>query len=820
MEQKMYGEGFSEDILKSMDIGMSMHRMDEIFTVIWGNEAFYRLAGCTEEEFLLWFPDLKQYGRAKMQDFGPMIQHFQNAYGRGERSAEYEMQMPGNQGSLTWVKITGTFGRPDEDETGTVYLVYTDINELKLKQTELLQREEERTKNFEWMLSEYAGNVYISDMDTYELLYLNKHSCNTLQTTEDKLVGRKCYEAIQGRNAPCPFCTNEYLNKDEAYEWEFFNPNLKRTFMIKDRMLNWNGHRARIELSYDMYSTEYKLAKKDQEREAILKTIPAGMIRIDARDHRSVLWCNDIFLDMIEYTKEQFEEELHNRCAYMHPDDFKRASLMAQDMKKTGENAVLEVRAYTRSKEERIWTVTLCYVSGEDSWDGIPTLYSIGLDITAERRKMEKLQHRAEKDALTGIYNRAETEKQIRQYLAENEDTMNALFMIDTDNFKQINDTKGHMTGDTVLSAMASGMKKLMRSSDVVGRIGGDEFTVFMKNISSQKDAEKRGKELLNMFRHLFENDKNPVNITCSIGIAVYPRDGRNFKELFVKADKALYQAKSRGKNNYVIYGENSIKGLEDNTYVSLRTEIDSEKRYAESSDNLTRYVFRILYQSENVDEAVDTALEIVGKQFDVSRAYVFENSDDSRYTSNTYEWCSEGVSPEIANLQNCDYADYGDYIKLFGEDSIFYCRDIHTLAPEQEALFSAQGIHSTLQCAFWDDGVFQGFVGFDECTGLRLWTQEEVSTLSLIAQILSIFLQKKKAKRVHKEMQQYQTVLNSLGDCIFVVEEHGILLYGNQKFRDTYPEYRVGELCRCAAEGSPKMPIIWDRKEAYLCIQ
>lgn len=819
-KQGRHDENPSESILKAMDIGISKHQMDQSFTVIWGNDAFYRMLGYTEEEFLFHFSDLKQYGRMKSCDFDSVIKHFQDAYSRGSKHAEYEICIPVNQGKSIWMRMTGNFVKAGGADSVQVYIMYTDIHNLKLEQDALIKKAEERAQNFQWMLDEYAGNVYISDMDTYELLYLNKHSCDTLQTTADKLIGEKCYRAIQGRDEPCLFCTNEYLKKDETYDWEFNNPNLKRTFMIKNRMLDWKGHRARIELSYDMYSTEYKLAKKDQEREAILKTIPAGMIRIDARDHHSVLWCNDIFLDMIEYTKEQFEEELHNRCAYMHPDDFKRASLMAQGMKKTGENVVLEVRAYTRSREERIWTVTLCYVSGEDSWDGIPSLYSIGLDLTAERKKMETLRHRAEKDALTGIYNRAETEKQIKEYVKEHPDTTNALFMIDTDNFKQINDTKGHMTGDMVLAEMASGMKRLMRGSDVVGRIGGDEFSIFMKGISSQEDAEKKGKELLDMFRHLFEEEKTSVNITCSIGISIYPKDGKTFKELFLRADKALYQAKSRGKNNYVVYGADSINELENNAYISLRTEIDSEKRYAGSSDNLTRYVFRILYQSEDMDQAVHTVLEIVGKQFDVSRAYIFENSEDGRYTSNTYEWCNEGIHPEIDNLQNCNYKEYGDYEKLFGEDCIFYCRDIHTLVPEQEALFSEQGVHSTLQCAFWEDGAFNGFVGFDECTGLRLWTQEEVSTLSLIAQILSIFLQRKKAEKVHQEMLQYQNVLNRLDECIFIIEKNHVLLYGNQKFMDTYPDCVIGEACQCICPDLYKMPIIWDHKSAYLCVE
>lgn len=109
-------------------------------------------------------------------------------------------------------------------------------------------------------------------------------------------------------------------------------------------------------------------------------------------------------------------------------------------------------------------------------WNTI--FYSVGLDITKERKQIEKLQYIAEKDALTGIYNRAETEKQIKEYVEQNLDAMGALFMIDTDNFKHINDTEGHMIGDIVLTEMASGMKKIMRDSDVVGRIGGDEFAI------------------------------------------------------------------------------------------------------------------------------------------------------------------------------------------------------------------------------------------------------------------------------------------------------------------------------------------------------
>ncbi|HBF2279988.1 TPA: diguanylate cyclase [Clostridioides difficile] len=818
-EQATKNEVISEDILKSMSIGVSKHFLDDSFTIIWGNTSFYQLLGYTEEEFLVKFSSLKDYYEQNLYHFESMKNHFLEAYHHGEKSIEYQICISANNGDPVWVIMTGILIESQDNEKSMVYILYSKINELKIKQEELSDMEKESTENFKWMMSEYAGNVYISDMDTYELLYLNKHSCNTLQASANELIGRKCYEVIQGRTSPCPFCTNSYLKKDDIYEWEFYNKKLKRTFIIKDRMLNWQGRRVRIELSYDMYSAEYKLAKKDQERESILKTIPAGMVRLDARDYLTILWCNDIFLNMIEYTKEQFAEELNNQCGYLFSEDYKRSKKLAQDLKESGDNVVFEAKIYTRSREERIWTVTLCYISGEDSWDGIPSFYSIGIDITKERKQIEKLQHISEKDALTGIYNRAETERQIKKYFEKNLNVMGALFMIDTDNFKQINDTEGHMIGDIVLTEMASGMKKIMRDSDVVGRIGGDEFTIFMKNISSVKDAEKKAEELLYMFRHLFQKEKSFLKVTCSIGIAIYPKDGTTFKEIYARADKALYQAKNMGKNNYVIYNQDYFKELEEFDCSSLGTVIDSEKQYAEYPDNLTRYIFRILYQTDDIDQAINMILEVVGKQFDVSRVYIFENTEDGRYTSNTYEWCNEGISSQMAYLQNSNYQDYEDYEKLFEDELVFYCRDIHTLSPKLEELFSSQGIHSTLQCAYKEDRVFSGFVGFDECTGLRLWSQEEISTLSLISQIISMFLQRKKNNKLNQQIQQYQNILDNIDQCICVInKENNFLLYVNKKFKNTYSKFQIGQPYYLDSIDIHKISIIWNKKEAYLC--
>lgn len=256
----------------------------------------------------------------------------------------------------------------------------------------------QKLQYFHFMLDSYEGNVYISDMDTYELLYVNQHSCDVLGAPAAQVVGRKCYEVIQGRTSPCPFCTNDKLCEESFYEWEFQNPVLERTFLIKNRIINWEGHRARLEMSHDMYSTEYKLAKKDQERDALIRSVPGGLARVDGRDMRTILWHSEGFLELIGYTQEQFEKELHSQCTYVHPDDMEHAAAVMEQSKITGESTMVEGRAVTRDGTVKILMMTYSYVSGEDSWDGIPSYYSVGVDVTAERTEQAR-QRQALEDA-------------------------------------------------------------------------------------------------------------------------------------------------------------------------------------------------------------------------------------------------------------------------------------------------------------------------------------------------------------------------------------------------------------------------------------
>lgn len=208
-----------------------------------------------------------------------------------------------------------------------------------------------------------------------------------------------------------------------------------------------------------------------------------------------------------------------------------------------------------------------------------------------------------------------------------------------------------------------------------------------------------------------------------------------------------------------------------------------------------------MLYDTKDIDHVVQMILEIIGKRFDVSRAYVFENADEDGYCDNTYEWCNEGITPQKENLQHLSYKEVEGYQDLFRDNAVFYCRDIHALAPAQTALFEKQGIHSTLQSAIMDNNRFHGFIGFDECTGMRMWTKEEISTLALISELLTVFLLKRRTSDRDCDLAvRLNTILDTQGAYVYTIERSSYeLLYLNHMTRKLAPEAEKGAPCYSA---------------------
>jgi len=179
-------------------------------------------------------------------------------------------------------------------------------------------------------------------------------------------------------------------------------------------------------------------------------------------------------------------------------------------------------------------------------------------DITEMSQMKEKLQVLATHDALTGLPNRTLFYERFEIALSNKQfnDITMVVISLDLDKFKIINDSLGHDIGDRVLVAAATKMKGLLRKGDTVARFGGDEFVLLLREISPKVDAIKVIGKILNGFRQPFIIGEHKLNLTASIGIAHYPEDGKDIKDLITKSDQALYYVKRNGGDNYQRYAE------------------------------------------------------------------------------------------------------------------------------------------------------------------------------------------------------------------------------------------------------------------------
>ncbi len=174
--------------------------------------------------------------------------------------------------------------------------------------------------------------------------------------------------------------------------------------------------------------------------------------------------------------------------------------------------------------------------------------------------RIEDLQEEASTDLLTGLLNKVYVEKEITDIC---KNSFGTLMLMDLDSFKLVNDYLGHDVGDQVLKKFAGVLHKVVRSKDIAGRIGGDEFIIFCSNVNSKNVIEQKAEQITDMFdtavKDVIGKDGN-IPLGVSIGAVNIPYEGREFPELFKKADKALQSVKQHGKHGLSIYKNDSVE--------------------------------------------------------------------------------------------------------------------------------------------------------------------------------------------------------------------------------------------------------------------
>ena len=255
--------------------------------------------------------------------------------------------------------------------------------------------------------------------------------------------------------------------------------------------------------------------------------------------------------------------------------------------------ALLTAKATQGEVEERDWTyiqrdgttlpVHVAVTSVRDGAGEISGFITISSDITERKQLMMYLKHMASHDQLTGLPGRPLLRERIGEAIekASLHGRKAAVFVVDLDHFKWMNDSLGHKAGDEVLVGMAERMQQSLRRSDTLGRLGGDEFVIVMPHIAGMEDVERCAQRLVDLIASTAHVGEMEVNLTASVGVCVYPDFAGDVDTMLERADAATYVAKANGRNQYQIFADAMLKQSQD------RMSMDAALRHALVRDEL-----------------------------------------------------------------------------------------------------------------------------------------------------------------------------------------------------------------------------------------
>ncbi len=317
-------------------------------------------------------------------------------------------------------------------------------------------------------------------------------------------------------------------------------------------LLKTLSHRSRKDLEVmDEVNAELNQTKENNDQlSQILDDTSNEIYIVDVKDYK-ITQTNAVATRNMGYVKNQIE----GKALYDFWEDQSRLEFdMYVEPLQEGEKLIQVFEAFQKRKNGTVYPVKvkMKLVTFRKS----TALVAIVRDLTEFRQMEYKIKRMAFFDHLTNLPNRNLINDRIRLALAHAERNKQkfALLFLDMDDFKTVNDTLGHPVGDSLLKQVAERLTGLLRGEDTVARIGGDEFVILLTGLKDENYSTMLAERVIEILKPSFKIDEHEIYSSFSIGIAIYPNDGKDSETLFKNADSAMYQAKEQGKNTYYMH--------------------------------------------------------------------------------------------------------------------------------------------------------------------------------------------------------------------------------------------------------------------------
>lgn len=443
--------------------------------------------------------------------------------------------------------------------------------------------------------------------------------------------------------------------------------------------------------------------------------------------------------DRVVYTrydqgKYRAEKCLEN-CAdnlknWVHPEDYRELERLKEQIENRKAHIYSEFRVCTDLKHSGSYGMGA--IHGHTMYDGqeiriVGQMYRMGV----QWKEKQRIYDEARRDSMTHLWNHKYTVEYIREYLGA-ENTVGSLLLIDVDNFKKINDTMGHLFGDQVIQSVSRILRNTFRSSDIIGRMGGDEFLVFMKGVDSEELILQKCNEVCRGISKIYCGEQ-AYKVSASIGVSRCPEDGCRYEELFEKADSALYFIKGSGKNNCAFYDKEMSRIAacgRDFERLSEELAADSEDDYDEFYNEITKLAFRLMADTTDADSAIQLLLFKLKEHFSLDAIRIQEVSGERARTLRCVYEAAESRPGSL--FQERQYTE-GKWLSFLNAMEHSRYQTERTDAPGLAC--------SLLRIPLGNKKYFNGVVDFVYADRDYKWEEREIKFLESFSRILSVYL-------------------------------------------------------------------------------
>lgn len=578
-----------------------------------------------------------------------------------------------------------------------------------------------------------------------------------LASFDDKyniFVSNKSFTSYLGSEELRSFKITDYIHPDDVESFKKFVEDKSFTggeevFRLKKKNNGWHYNVVRIHTEKGMVENrrnigveiididesvgDYETAMDSLSRVRLLMSLTDEFAFIyDKATNMFKMFKYDRFNRIILYDMDidQWKREMLSK-SYVKYDEKAMLDTLVLNMKTYADSFSIKMNCAIRTQSDIFEAVRFIgTVHNESSGNKIIVGRVVSDESVGHASTAMEIMNELQYDSLTGVYNKKTITEYAKKRISEEKEKRIVIAILDVDHFKSVNDTSGHLYGDKVLARVGGRLKEIVGEDGVIGRIGGDEFMIVFNGLDDDQVLRGMLRAIRTQIKWEFAEDFENLSITCSIGASIFPVNGRDYEDLFKKADCCLYIAKEKGRDRYVFFRDEMHRASYEAMLNQNQLNAMKNPREIRELKNVASFMENAMTDSR---KAILDAMRHMKDTFGIDNINIYYGEGMKKVYS---------FGSDIPEAKDAMYVFSEEFQKLMGENERFlkigFADTFSDITPDFCGRMKAERIASTIQCYIGDKRNIKGLVTFNKCREASQWANYEIDCARIFAAVLS----------------------------------------------------------------------------------